>query len=50
MVPSATPACLAILVIHLSKEGTMTLNQKRPKYMQIIDAAVEVIAENGYQK
>ncbi|MCP1532734.1 TetR/AcrR family fatty acid metabolism transcriptional regulator [Bacillus velezensis] len=34
----------------LSKEGTMTLNQKRPKYMQIIDAAVEVIAENGYHQ
>ncbi|BET18604.1 fatty acid metabolism transcriptional regulator FadR [Bacillus velezensis] len=28
----------------------MTLNQKRPKYMQIIDAAVEVIAENGYHQ
>ncbi len=28
----------------------MTLNQKRPKYMQIIDATVEVIAENGYHQ
>ncbi|XBP68285.1 TetR/AcrR family transcriptional regulator [Bacillus velezensis] len=26
------------------------MNQKRPKYMQIIDAAVEVIAENGYHQ
>ncbi|MDZ5721654.1 TetR/AcrR family transcriptional regulator, partial [Bacillus sp. SXabc123] len=26
------------------------LKQKRPKYMQIIDAAVEVIAENGYHQ
>lgn len=26
------------------------MKQKRPKYMQIIDAAVEVIAENGYHQ
>ncbi|AOZ89783.1 TetR family transcriptional regulator [Bacillus xiamenensis] len=26
------------------------MNQKRPKYMQIIDAAVVVIAENGYHQ
>lgn len=28
----------------------MTIETKRPKYMQIIDAAVEVIAENGYHQ
>lgn len=26
------------------------IEPKRPKYMQIIDAAVEVIAENGYHQ
>ncbi|NQD53191.1 fatty acid metabolism transcriptional regulator FadR, partial [Bacillus altitudinis] len=26
------------------------MKQKRPKYMQIIDAAVVVIAENGYHQ
>ncbi|MGE9752575.1 fatty acid metabolism transcriptional regulator FadR [Bacillus inaquosorum] len=26
------------------------MKQKRPKYMQIIDAAVEIIAENGYHQ
>ncbi|MDE1455301.1 helix-turn-helix domain containing protein, partial [Bacillus paralicheniformis] len=26
------------------------MKQKRPKYMQIIDAAVIVIAENGYHQ
>lgn len=28
----------------------MNIEAKRPKYMQIIDAAVEVIAENGYHQ
>ncbi|KIL16415.1 hypothetical protein B4107_2595 [Bacillus safensis] len=32
------------------RKGRSTLKQKRPKYMQIIDAAVVVIAENGYHQ
>ncbi len=28
----------------------MNIEAKRPKYMQIIDAAAEVIAENGYHQ
>lgn len=32
------------------RKGRSTLKQKRPKYMQIIDATVVVIAENGYHQ
>lgn len=37
------------MLIQFGK-GRSTLKQKRPKYMQIIDAAVVVIAENGYHQ
>jgi len=32
------------------KESNITLRQKKPKFIQIIDAAVIVIAENGYHQ
>lgn len=38
------------MTIHSLSEGESTLKQKKPKYKQIIDAAVIVIAENGYHQ
>ncbi len=40
------------MIIHslIERESNITLRQKKPKYIQIIDAAVIVIAENGYHQ
>ncbi len=40
------------MMIHslTERESNITLRQKKPKYIQIIDAAVIVIAENGYHQ
>lgn len=34
----------------MERESNITLRQKKPKFIQIIDAAVIVIAENGYHQ
>jgi TetR/AcrR family transcriptional regulator, fatty acid metabolism regulator protein len=38
------------MIIQSIQEGETPLIQKRPKYKQIIDAAVIAIAENGYHQ
>jgi TetR/AcrR family transcriptional regulator, fatty acid metabolism regulator protein len=35
---------------YFDKEGQLTMKRNKPKYKQIIDAAVVVIAENGYHQ
>ena len=42
--------CIQLLTPHLEWRKTYVLKSNKPKYKQIIDAAVIVIAENGYHQ